>query len=182
MPGFPLPSDHRHTPFLFDQLHRAFVHLIKIIGCKIQMIFPVCPKPLMTSSFDRIYKLHLSFVGFVSSKRIWNVPLYFAPVRNSKRMDFACPICRYPFGPAESCADMIVHALCKVFVYFLFNKNSFETISFSMVSSSNRKISANNLISKLYTTVHNMLQYLCHCAWRKCFCMTHVGSYLKGVI
>ena len=22
----------------------------------------------------------------------------------------------------ESCADMIVHALCKVFVYFLFNK------------------------------------------------------------
>ena len=40
---------------LFDQFYRAFIHLIKIIGCKEETIFPVSPKPF-DISLDGLYE------------------------------------------------------------------------------------------------------------------------------
>ena len=37
-------------------------------------------------------------MGFVSSKRKLQVPLYFFAIPKLRNIDFAWPICKYPFG------------------------------------------------------------------------------------
>src|SRR6185436_10557160 len=39
-----------------------------------------------------------SRVGFVSSKRRWQMPVFSSAMPKFKQIDFACPMCKYPLG------------------------------------------------------------------------------------
>ena len=106
----------------FDQFYCAFVHLLKIIGCKVKMILPVSPQPL-DIFFDRIHKLHFFFgrVGIVKTHMESSIVFFCQSViqKNGLGMsDVQIPVRLW----RETGAHMIVNAFCKVFVYFLFNE------------------------------------------------------------
>ena len=64
--GSPISADFFRTQVadiglsLLDQFYGALVHHIEIVGCKVQVILPVCPKPFHIF-LDRLYKLHIFF-------------------------------------------------------------------------------------------------------------------------
>ena len=118
---------------LLDQLHCAFIHLVKIIGCKEQSVFPVCAKPcdICFDGFDEFYLL-LCRIGIIKTHvELTAIFLGKSIIQNNalRMSDMQISV----WFRWESGVNCVIYTLCKVLIYNLFNKilgNDFFFLTF----------------------------------------------------
>ena len=108
----------------FDQLYRRLIHLVKVVGREIQMILPVGAQPL-DIFFDRLNKFRFFFgrVCIIKTKVKFTVIFFCHSVAQQDR--FGMSDVQVAVGlRRETGADMVINALCQVFVNGLLDKIS----------------------------------------------------------